>query len=167
MIYHQTALGSKRISSSVDRVQKQYVDYISLLWPWLHQPSKSLTLKIATQSFSMTLQLRVLYCHTKFEQKRFTGSEDQQTWTATLWPQQWMQPFHWLPHTHGASPTHSSPQCALIDTGPQGYVLQKLLSPPSHGNFSVYGCRRCWHTPPDQDSQSKPHAETRGWIPNP
>ena len=68
MMYHQTKLVSRRVSSLEDTVETITFDNVIL--------TMTLTLKLAHQAFRMTLQLMMMHNNTKFSYKRLSSSRD-------------------------------------------------------------------------------------------
>ena len=79
IMYYQTEFGSKRFSSS-----KRYSRNCHILITWAL--AVTLTLKIANQSFCMTLWLIMMHHNTKFGNKMFGGLQDSSGQTLTFWP---------------------------------------------------------------------------------
>ena len=76
MMYHQIKFGCKKISTLVAMTETVVFDYILAL-------TVTLTLKIANQSFHMTLWSMMLHHQTKFDIKRSVGQNisSRQTFT--------------------------------------------------------------------------------------
>ena len=90
MMYHQIKFGCKKISTLVAMTETVVFDYILAL-------TVTLTLKIANQSFHMTLWSMMLHHQTKFGYKRFSSWEDTTQknihwhFESLLWPWPWTQ----------------------------------------------------------------------------